>query len=304
MARYIDAHVHITPESELWKVNPYFHTQLMEYGYKKMGDGGIQIMPPYIHDSQFTADTLVAMMNVYDVEKAIIMQTLMAPYNDEVAKAVRRYPERLTGAMVLEPKAGCLDEMIRWHEEGLNVIKYEMRAQSDPNLFPNICYDSDVMMSMFEMAEKLGLTVTIDPGPVDFPIYRPDAMMKAVRAFPNVHFVICHLCYPMPLDRPELVGKWESMVQVTELPNCWVDCSAMPDMFDAEGWPYPTAHKILKKVISVAGIDSIIWGSDITGTLNRATYPQMIDMFRRTDFLSEEDLDKIFYQNAKVAYRI
>ena len=102
----------------------------------------------------------------------------------------------------------------------------------------------------------------------------------------------------------ELVGKWESMVQVTELPNCWVDCSAMPDMFDAEGWPYPTAHKILKKVISVAGIDSIIWGSDITGTLNRATYPQMIDMFRRTDFLSEEDLDKIFYQNAKVAYRI
>ena len=75
MKRYIDAHVHITPAAALGTKNDRFGTEVMPYGYLKMGEEGFYTMPPYIHDSQFTEDTLVKLMDVYGVEKAVILQS-------------------------------------------------------------------------------------------------------------------------------------------------------------------------------------------------------------------------------------
>ena len=302
MHKYIDAHVHITPASSLGRENQRFGTILQPYGFLKMKDGGFQTMPPYMHDSQFTSDALIATMDAYGVEKAVILQSLMAPQNAEVAEAVHKYPERLTGAMVVEPVDGWDDEIRRWSEAGLKVIKFEMRSYTDHNCYPDITYSDTRMMQMFELAEKLNLTVTIDPAPVNFPIYKPEELEYAVSSFPNLHFVLCHLGYPKPLGTPAYERRWKKMIEVTRHSNCWVDTSAMPDMFDEEGWPYPTALKILNYVKDIAGADYLLWGSDITGTLNRATYPQMQRMFEKDVSLSEEDMNKLFYLNAKAAY--
>ena len=78
----------------------------------------------------------------------------------------------------------------------------------------------------------------------------------------------------------------------------------MPDFFDSEGWPYPTALKLLKEAKDTVGAEKLIWGTDISGTLNRAAYPQMIEMFYRADCLEEKELDQLFYQNARDAYRL
>lgn len=304
MRRYIDAHVHITPATALGQKNERFGTQTCLYGYLKMRDGGFQTMPPYMHDSQFTADTLVNMMDVYGIDRAVILQSLLSPQNEEVARAVERYPDRLTGAMVLEPVGDWRRQMRYWRSRGLTVIKYEMRAYTDPACYPDICYDDPRMMEMFAEAEQLGLTVTIDPAPVDFPVYRPEALRKAVSAFPDLHFVLCHMGYPLPIDTPERLARWEQMLSVAALPNCWLDVSAMPDFFDGEGWPYPTALRLLKQAKETVGPDKLIWGTDITGSLNRATYPQMRDLFYRAQGMSEEDYDALFCGNAQAAYHL
>ena len=69
MRKRIDAHVHITPETCLGRKNERFGTENLPYGRLKMGDGGFQTMPCYIHDSQFTSDTLINMMDLYGVEE-------------------------------------------------------------------------------------------------------------------------------------------------------------------------------------------------------------------------------------------
>lgn len=304
MKRYIDAHVHITPAAALGTKNDRFGTEVMPYGYLKMGEEGFYTMPPYIHDSQFTEDTLVKLMDVYGVEKAVILQSLMSPQNEAVAKAVEKYPDRLAGAMIIEPVDGWEEQMEYWYVRGLRAIKFEMRAYTDPAAYPDIGYTDPRMLKLFEKAQKLGLTVTIDPAPVDFPVYEPEKLLKAIREFPALHFVLCHMAYPRPLDTPELETRWEQMLTVAALPNCFLDVSAMPDFFDAEGWPYPTALKLLKKAKEVAGAQKLIWGTDISGTLNRATYAQMMEMFYRADCLNEEELDGLFYRNAKRAYRL
>lgn len=304
MRKIIDAHVHITPAAALGKFNPRFNTRNLLYGYQSMGNGGFQTMPCYIHDSQFSDDTLIHMMDVYGVEKAVILQSLMAEQNADVAAAILKYPERLAGAMVLEPVAGWREALDYWYSRGMHIIKFEMRAYTDPNCYPNARYDDPQMTAFFDEAERRGMTVTIDPAPIDFPVYQPEAFAKAVRSHPGVHFVLCHLGYPSPLDQAGCRERWSEMIDAACQPNCWIDISAMPDMFDAEGWPYPTALQLLKEVRGRCGVEKLIWGSDITGTLNRATYPQMIDMYTKRSGWTEQDLERLFYQNAKEAYQL
>lgn len=304
MRKIIDAHVHITPATSLGTINPRFDIENRPYGFLRMGSGGFQTMPCYIHDSQFTDDTLVHFMDVYRVEKAVILQSLMAPQNAAVAAAVLKYPDRLAGAMVLEPLPGWEDTLDYWYGRGLHIIKFEMRAYTSPGCYPDARYDDPQMTAFFDEAERRGMTVTIDPAPLDFPVYQPEAFAKAVRSHPGLHFILCHLGYPHPLDSPGHLEKWKQMIEAACQPNCWIDVSAMPDLFNDEGWPYPTALDLFAQVRRQCGIERLIWGSDITGTLNRATYPQMIDMYAKRAGLSEYELDKLFYQNAKDAYRL
>ena len=95
----------------------------------------------------------------------------------------------------------------------------------------------------------------------------------------------------------------ERMADLAKLPNCWLDVSAMPDFFGEEGWPYPTALELLRRVRDRVGVRKLIWGSDIPGTLCSAAYPQMMEMFRRSD-LSPAELEALFCRNAPEAYAL
>ena len=300
-SRIIDAHVHIIPETALGSRYEPLGTEQFVYGFRVTHDGSFYALPPYVHDSQFAADTLVKMMDVYGVDFAVVQQTPLAPMNEDVARAVERHPHRLAGAMMLTPTDGWQDEMEYWHGRGLHSIKFEMRSYTCGLMYPDLRYDGPELMAMFEKAGSLGMTVTIDPAPADFPIYTPEALCRAVHALPGTRFVICHLGFPTPIDTPELRAKWEAMAGIASLGNCWLDLSAMPDFFDAEGWPFPTALELLREVKDAVGIEKLIWGSDVPGTLNRATYPQMMEMFRRAG-LTGSELDGLFYANAVKAY--
>ncbi len=118
VARLIDTHVHILPESVLGARYERLHTEQLAYGLRKTYDGSFYAAPPYIPDSQFTADTLIYMMDVYGVERAVIQQTPILPLNEDVADAVEKYPDRLSGAMLLEPEDGWREQMEYWHARG------------------------------------------------------------------------------------------------------------------------------------------------------------------------------------------
>ena len=96
-------------------------------------------------------------------------------------------------------------------------------------------------------------------------------------------------------------ARWREMISLGQRENVYFDLAAMPDFFDEEGWPFPTALELFRQVKETVGIEKLVWGSDIPSTLCRATYPQMIEMFRRTG-LSDAELDRLFYTNALAAY--
>ena len=301
--RIIDAHVHLSPPSALGKGEERLGSRLERNGWRAAGDGGFPAMPPYLTDSCFPAEALVALMDACGVEAAVIQQTPLAPQNEETARAVERYPDRLSGAMLLEPREGWREEMEYWHGRGLRSVKLEMRSLTEKTMYPGLKYTNGRMLALFARAGELGLTVTVDPAPTDYAVYDPEDLREALEACPRTRFVLCHLAYPRPMDSAEGREKWERMAALAGLPNCWLDVSAMPDFFGEEGWPYPTALELLSRVRDMVGIRKLLWGSDIPGTLCSAAYPQMIEMFRRGD-LTPAEQEALFCRNAPEAYRL
>ena len=297
----VDAHVHLVPASALGAGEPRLGSRLLPGGLRETAEGAFYALPPYIPESRFPAEGLIALMDACGVSRAVVQQTPLAPQNEETALAVARYPDRLAGAMLLEPGEGWEREMDYWHERGLGSVKLEMRSLTARGMYPGLGYGD--LIPLFRRAGKKGLTVTIDPAPADYPVYDPEGLGQAVRSCGDTRFVLCHLAYPSPLDRPDCRERWERMAALGALPNCWLDVSAMPDFFDAEGWPYPTALALTRRALDRLGPGKLIWGSDAPGTLCRAAYPQLMDMFCRAG-LRECELEALFAGSAERAYTL
>ena len=297
--RIVDAHVHILPQEALGAGEPRLGSRMERHGWRRTAEGGFYALPPW--SDTFPAEGLIALMDAWGVETAVIQQTPLGPQNEAVARAVEAYPHRLAGAMLLEPREGWREEMEYWRGRGLRSVKLEMRSLTEKTMYPGLRYDAERMIRLFRRAGEMGLTVTIDPAPTDYAVYDPAALERAMRLCPATRFVLCHLAYPRPVHTREGWEQWRRMAALAERDNRGLEVGAMPDFFGEEGWPYPTALALFRLVKGEVGIRKLLWGSDIPGTLNTAAYPQMLELFRRAG-LAREELEALMGRNASEAY--
>ena len=303
--KYFDAHVHMFPKHLLGQKDRLGVT------WKKNGewefDGGFIVhrMPPYMEDSSFTAEALIANMDHFGIERSAIMQSLMFHSNEDIAAAIAKYPDRLIGAMILDPQDGDMVETIKkYHDKGITIIKLEMKGYTHPLAYPDIKLNSPAMMQVFDEAEKLHMTVTIDPDAALEAGYQVEELKEAIEKHPGLRFVICHFFFAQKdmLENKEKYERWQQMRDLSVYENVWCDVSAMPDLFLEEGYPFKSALKLMEEYVGRYGTKKMIWGSDIPGTFNSATYAEMMKMFEDYEGFTEECKDNLFYHNAVNAY--
>ena len=304
----IDAHVHIMPGRLEGTEDKRFGIRMGKYGLKIFPNGmGAPFLPNFMEKSEFSKEALIHVLDSYGVRKAVIMQSLCFKINEDIAEAVKSYPDRLRGAMAIEPKDdGVLDEIRYWHDQGLSVIKFEMSwpfGYTHPNAYPDLDFDSDLMNKVYALAGKLGLTVTIDTSPIGSKGYQPEALARAAEKNPGTRFVICHLGFPAIglRDDPTKYERWRKMISLAAFDNVWFDIAAMPSVFRDEEYPYAEAAGFLREFIELYG-PKAIWGSDIPGTYVDATYREMVRMYTREGILSERERKQIFVTNAEKVY--
>jgi predicted TIM-barrel fold metal-dependent hydrolase len=307
--RKIDGHVHIVPAGLKGRVDERFKVRVEPYGIKRFADGSVyQFMPDYMADSCFEAETLIKCMDNQGIERAVVMQSLCLSFNEEVVKAVRRYPGRLAGAMIIEPRdPGCLKDMEYWRQQGLRVMKLELSTGlgfSHPNLYPGFKLDSELGQLIWRKAAETGITVTIDPGPIDSPGYQVEELHRIIPEYPELRMVICHLGFPeIGLNSNKTrYQRWQRMLSLAKYDNVWFDISAVPALFSQEGYPYQAAINYLRELIDKYGADKPIWGSDIPGIWVYATYPQMVEMWSNSTLLDQKEKELLFRENAQKAY--
>ena len=305
----VDAHVHIVPCHLLGKTDPRFGVTVEAHGIKRFPDGSFyQFMPDIVANSCYSAETLLKSMDNSGIEKGIIMQSPCLPINADVIQAVHSQPERLKGAMIIEPRdEKCLQEIEALHQRGLTVMKFEMSVglgYSHPNMFPDLKFDSALFQMIWAKADELGITITIDPGPIGSPGYQVAELNRMVQMFPRLRFVICHLGFPsLSLkDDAAKYQRWKEMIGLAIYANVWFDISALPALFNQQGFPFPSAATFLLEFMSRFGAEKAIWGSDVPGTLCFATYAQLSDAFEGSTLFTEKEKDLLFFQNAQQAY--
>ena len=309
MRRMIDAHVHIVPAHLLGRTDERFNVTIEAYGVKRFSDGSVyQFMPDYLADSRYLADTLIRSMDNMGIEKAIVMQSPCFSLNEEVIQAVQKSPDRLRGSMVIEPSTErCLEDIEDYHRRGLTALKFEMSAglgYTHPNMFPDLQFDSPLLERIWAKAEELGITVVIDPSAIGSKGYQVERLSSMMRRFARLRFVICHLGFPFQGLRndAEKYHRWKEMTALAANKNVWFDISALPALFNREGYPFPSAMELLHEFMAAHGADRPVWGSDVPGTLCYGTYAQLADAFERCPLFTEEQKDLMFYQNAQQAY--
>ena len=305
--RRIDAHVHIVPATVLGESNE--NIQYFRNGkavLKKYHNAVFQNVPDIIGDSSFTTETVRTVLTNAGVEKGVIMVSVWPVLSPDVVAAVEQNKDFFRGAMGVDPRQENLLPSIQFgHQLGLSVIKLVMADSIGFTAqYPGVLLNDPKLMPIWKYAEENRLTVAIDVGPIGNKGYTIDVYRELVETFPNLHFVFCHLGLPFPEmhQDAEKYAMWKDFCKLANYPNVWFECSALSTFYLAEAYPFPSAQKIVREFMDIYGKDKVIWGTDIPGTLNDATYRQLIDTYERSVLFTEEEKDAMFYINAACAY--
>ena len=304
----IDAHAHIFPS-----VNGHIgegKTRSIGFGRMQVGDGHIaRVLPPDAKQTTYPPEVLIQYMDWAGVEKTVLLQgTFYGECNRYVAKAIRRWPDRLLGQAFLDPwESGArqmFDEAVG--ELRFRGIKLELsEATGLSGLHPDLRLDgSDVAWLWKEMAHR-DLLLTLDLGAIGSRSYQTDAVRQIIEQHPDLRIVIAHLCQPNPAAEQDkaLWALWQEQVALACNPNVYMDTAALPAYLQDEGYPFPSARRYIQNAIKITGPDKILWGTDIPGLLTVATYRQLVRAaYEHTDFLSTGDQAKVLGGNAMKIY--
>lgn len=303
MRKIIDGHVHISRWHPLPWTDPLTGNVRLERGML-IGGNGVprRSLPSYFTDSCYPVDSLIATLDENGVEKAAIMAHLDSEICETALEAQSRYPDRLAAAVSFPPKAESAELLKQWNDKGIHLLKFEMRGMEET--FPGTTVETPELAAIIDAADERGMTLTVDPSPAGFPCYRPDCMSRMIAKHPGLKVVICHLGLPYKgiEKNGEVFAKWKEMVLLAKHPNVFLDVTAIPDLYVEENYPYPSAMELFRFVFEEVGPKKFIWGTDIPGSFRNATYYQMIQAFERLDFLTEQDKDDLFYNNANYVY--
>jgi predicted TIM-barrel fold metal-dependent hydrolase len=303
----VDAHTHVF--RELLGRIAAGPVRARSFGRITMGEREEQMLPPLCRETAFPPEVLMAQMDWAGVDKAVLLQgPFYGDQNALVLEALRTYPDRLLGAAYFDPWAE--DSRARFtpisRKAGFCAVKLEL---SEPTglcgLYPEARLDAPEIAWLWDRLEDDGLVATLDLGRPGTRSYQTAAVRAIAEGHPRLRIVIPHLGQITPTVEadPELRQLWLEQIDLGRLPNVWFDCAALPAYLPGEDHPYPTIGHYLRLAIERIGPEKVMWGSDIPGLLEHATYPQLVRLAGlHTQFLTPGERALFLAGNALRVY--
>ena len=306
--RIIDAHAHLFPRGFAGTFDQRSGVTVLPHGRVRKRDGEVvPIMPEGCADSGFPAESLLALMDARGVSLAVLMANSLTDPEESI-RAVRDYPERFRAAMTLSLGPEAAEELRAWRSRGLTAVKYEMSeglGYTNPGWYPDFRLDAPDMFPVYALAGQLGVTVTVDPGPVGGRTYQTEALETVTAAFPDTRFVICHLGFPdVPMTDPVRRALWRRMAALARRDNVWFDFAALTDFCRAEAPAFPTPPRLVRAFADEFGAHKLLWGTDAPGALCAADYGVLLDIYAESPLFTEAEKTLLLGENACRAYAL
>jgi uncharacterized protein len=233
-----------------------------------------------------TADTWVERMDRNGIDMAQIMSGCsLSPddqrvQNDEIIKAIKKYPNRFIGFMWASPMWGdrALDEMKLCFDQGIRGIKLYPHGQG------NYPVDGSMVDPVVKLAEKLNWVVMIHTD-IDSKVCNPHLGVRLAKRHPNVPFQFAHM--GMNSDVTHFIPDY-----VKDAENVYLDTS------DTPGLP----EFVFKKPMQTLP-DRILFGSDAP-TLSPEVELTKLQVAEEYYGLTKDEKKKILGANAAKLYQI
>ncbi len=140
----------------------------------------------------------------------------------------------------------------------------------------------------------------------DICIFHPQLAntIEMVRQCPRVRFMLDHIAKPGIKDG--LVEPWKQELKtLSEMENVWCKISGVATEADHDNWTRDDLRPYIEHVVDCFGFDRVAFGSDWPVATLAIKYPAWVETICwALEGCSEEELRKLFHDNAMAFYRL
>jgi predicted TIM-barrel fold metal-dependent hydrolase len=300
----VDAHVHVIEHIAGFGRKGEFRA--VGNGKARWVDGEeAQIIPRGWGDKSFSYDKLVEVMDAHGIAKAVMLQGSFYGFcNEYTFEAQQKYPDRLYGMGTFDPYAyeaqHIMEHLIK--NSKFRGLKFETsRGFGLMGYHPDFRLDSDLMTPVWEFAQKEQIVISLDLGTFGEPSMQLDALAQIAERYPGIKFVIEHIFYPGPAHFQDVR---KALAMLAHCANVSFTVASIPNSTLPEKYPYPSACRYIGIAKEVVGADRLLWGSDLPSVAVYNSYEQLIDYICESGVFTEQELQKVYADNAIKVYSL
>jgi predicted TIM-barrel fold metal-dependent hydrolase len=300
----VDAHVHVIEHiAGLGRKGEF---RAVGNGKARWIDGEeAQIIPRGWGDKAFSYDKLIEIMDAHGISKAVMLQGSFYGFcNEYTFEAQQKYPDRLYGMGTFDPYCyeakHIMEHLIK--NSKFRGLKFETsRGFGLMGYHPDFRLDGDLMTPVWEFAQKEHIVISLDLGTFGEPSLQLDALVNIAERYPGIKFVIEHIFYP---GSEHFQDVRKALEMLAHCENVSFTVASIPNSTLPEKYPYPSACRYIGIAKEVVGADRLLWGSDLPSVAVHNPYEQLIDYIRESGVFTEQELQKVYADNAIKVYSL
>ncbi|MCR4898977.1 MAG: amidohydrolase [Acholeplasmatales bacterium] len=296
----IDCHVHLVENIHGMGSKGYLRD--LGNGSGMYLNGEVVKLIPDIYGSRVTPELLIKEMDKNDIEYAICLQGhYLGDQTLYSYEAMKKYPNRFIASCMYDPYYRNKKSIVEYLYDKLEFKVTKMEVSNSSGLMCNhdtIDLSGKLFDEVLDVSYKHNNIFFIDIGRPGNDCYQIDNLVKIIKKYKDMIFVVCHLTAPQK-GMIELLK--ENMTKL-KLDNCYFDIASLYNNVK-DPYPFIETQNDIKAAINIVGSDKILWGSDFPSALKNTTYEESYKYIEDSDILTKEEKENILYNNANKLFR-
>jgi predicted TIM-barrel fold metal-dependent hydrolase len=258
--------------------------------------------PPFTHNNDMSesrpnlpgpVEALIGFMDKNNIDKTVLIQCMYHGYdNSYMCHCIGRFPDRLTGVALFEPRApGGPHKLEKFYREhGVQGMRLYPIKEEDASWL-----SAEDQIPLWEKAREIGVPF------IWFGKCRQLPHLETMlRRFPEVPVIIDHL------GEPELSegvnGTFQNLVKLAECPNLYVKATRINGLSNQD-WPYEDVHPFVRAVYDSFGPERMLACSGFPENPERGDARGFRIIEEAIPFFTDADKEWILGKTAAAIYR-
>lgn len=131
------------------------------------------------------------------------------------------------------------------------------------------------------------------------------SILTLLKTLPNLMTVIDHMAKPN-ITKGDLSEWKEDMYALSQFPNVWCKMSGLMTQANPAMWKTEDFEPYIHHIVQTFGPSRLLFGSDWPVCLSAGSYDDALQIIKRNvpENLTNKEMDKIFFNNAKAFYKL